>query len=471
MNGTAAPPDRRTDGTVATGPARRLLDFVTFRNMPVRRKFTYFTAGVSLWYLVIGGVGILYQPGWAGIVAIGVALGIAHVLLILFAVTAARSFTVPIHQINRQIREITSGELTHLAPIKVIARDEVGELTLRFNGLLGALRELQTFRKVIEQDDTTEQVFRRLARVFEENGMEAHQVLVLDEARRSLRPAFGEEPPRWCAAAVAESALLCRAFKTAGPVSSDAYPGICPLFDGRSGEHHCMPLILGGTTSGIVQIVHPRVEGEEAREVRTRVDHVRRYVHEALPVLEARRLTETLRESAMRDGLTRLYNRRFLEEMAVQVATLVRRRKGSLGVILCDVDHFKKVNDTHGHGVGDQVLREVAAVLTEAARSSDFVIRYGGEEFLLLLHDADVTGAFLVAERIRAAMERREIATVDLALHVTMSFGVAAFPGHGDTFADVVRMADQALYAAKAGGRNRVMAFDAGAAGSMPETS
>jgi two-component system cell cycle response regulator len=455
--------DRRLTRWIARGAAGRVIDLLTFRNMAVKQKFLYFGLGVSLWYVVIAAIGAWRQPDWSGLAAIAAALLIAHTLLILFAITATRSFTLPIHEINRQIRELTSGELTHLAPIQVTAHDEVGELTLRFNGLLDALRELQTFRKVIEQDDSTAEVLRRLERVFRDKGLTDHQILVLDPTGRHLRLASGEGMPRYCAASLAESAILCRAFKTGSTVASASYRGICPQFEDGTCDHRCIPLVLGGVTSGVVQVVHPRVEGVAADEMRTRVDRVRRFVDEALPVLEARRLTETLRESAMRDALTRLYNRRFLDEMAVKITSLVRRRQGSLGVIMCDLDHFKRVNDTHGHAVGDQVLREVAAALMESARTSDFVIRYGGEEFLLLLHDTDNAGAVCAAERMRLAVERKEIVTGGGSLHVTMSFGVSAYPSDNTLFSEAIRRADLALYGAKSAGRNRVLAHDTAA--------
>ena len=124
---------------------------------------------------------------------------------------------------------------------------------------------------------------------------------------------------------------------------------------------------------------------------------------------------------------------------------------------MCDIDHFKRVNDDHGHGTGDTVLRNVAAALLSTVRTSDHVIRYGGEEFLLLLHDTDRNGAALVAERVREAVALRETNTGSATLKVTISLGVAEFPTDDASFWEVVHHADEALYAAKHSGRNRVV--------------
>jgi diguanylate cyclase (GGDEF)-like protein len=151
------------------------------------------------------------------------------------------------------------------------------------------------------------------------------------------------------------------------------------------------------------------------------------------------------------DWLTGLPNRRALDEMEAMEA----RRAASLGLalsrLMIDVDHFKRFNDTHGHAVGDLVLSDVAGILREMARKSDFVARYGGEEFCLLLPETPIEAAGILAERIRAAVEAKRVRPPghDLPLTVTVSIGVSDRD---------LRTADEALYAAKRAGRNRVVA-------------
>jgi diguanylate cyclase (GGDEF)-like protein len=128
-----------------------------------------------------------------------------------------------------------------------------------------------------------------------------------------------------------------------------------------------------------------------------------------------------------------------------------------LGAVLLDLDHFKEINDRYGHGVGDEVLAAVGVALRSTVRESDFVGRYGGEEFIMLLPDADRETTLQVAERVRSAIADIDILGGDSA--VTASFGVAVFPEHAPDAARLVRNADRAMYRAKANGRNRVEVF------------
>lgn len=175
-----------------------------------------------------------------------------------------------------------------------------------------------------------------------------------------------------------------------------------------------------------------------------------------------RRLLESnqsLLERATSDALTGIANRRQLLEALKRDAARADRDGSPLSVVMVDVDHFKLVNDRHGHAVGDQVLKFVSGVLSAAVRTSDLVGRYGGEEFLVLLPRTDLGGAALVAERIRARLEH-SVADAERQLKITASFGVATLmpPGAESRINSLIEAADQALYRAKAAGRNRVEA-------------
>jgi diguanylate cyclase (GGDEF)-like protein len=129
-----------------------------------------------------------------------------------------------------------------------------------------------------------------------------------------------------------------------------------------------------------------------------------------------------------------------------------------LSFILFDIDHFKSINDTHGHPAGDAVLRQLAVFLRDATRSSDAVVRYGGEEFALMISSLDAEQVFLHADRLRAALESTPFVLPGLAepVRITVSGGVATYPQDGESFAELVRIADAALYRSKETGRNRV---------------
>ena len=164
-------------------------------------------------------------------------------------------------------------------------------------------------------------------------------------------------------------------------------------------------------------------------------------------------------ESALRDPLTKAFNKRYFLDRLESEFRFARRHDVPLSLVLMDIDHFKAVNDSHGHIVGDQVLVAYARRIHDVIRNEDVFSRYGGEEFAILGRQIELDKAMAFAERLRRTIEAMEIATTAGALRITMSVGVAALP-HSDA-ADALSLiaaADQALYAAKNAGRNRVMA-------------
>ncbi|QVQ29399.1 diguanylate cyclase [Achromobacter deleyi] len=158
------------------------------------------------------------------------------------------------------------------------------------------------------------------------------------------------------------------------------------------------------------------------------------------------------------DPLTNVLNRRFLPSVIGREISIARRQRTDFSVLLLDIDHFKAINDEHGHSGGDQVLRQFAEVVHQACRSSDFVFRYGGEEFLVVLVDTGQESALATAEKLGAEIRRHRFSIADAgALHVTASIGVATFDGHPD-YAYLIDRADKALYRAKQAGRDRSVA-------------
>lgn len=169
------------------------------------------------------------------------------------------------------------------------------------------------------------------------------------------------------------------------------------------------------------------------------------------------RLRETLRLESIRDPLTSLYNRRHMEASLEREVFRAKRHKSPVAIIMIDIDHFKKFNDTHGHEAGDVVLQELSTLVRGHIRSEDIACRYGGEEFLLIMPDAALDIASQRAEEIRLQTRELQIAYRDKPLTITISLGVAAFPQHGAFIKEVVKAADSALYRAKKGGRDQVV--------------
>jgi diguanylate cyclase (GGDEF)-like protein len=158
--------------------------------------------------------------------------------------------------------------------------------------------------------------------------------------------------------------------------------------------------------------------------------------------------------------MTGLYNRRFLEEYLDTLIAGNMRKGGQIGLLMCDLDFFKEVNDKFGHDAGDAVLKETASVIYRNARAADLVIRFGGEEFLVIVKDAKPGDAEEVAERIRKKIEATKVKTSGQVVQKTISIGYSEFPTDTQNFWEAVKYADIALYKAKEAGRNKVLKFE-----------
>ena len=176
--------------------------------------------------------------------------------------------------------------------------------------------------------------------------------------------------------------------------------------------------------------------------------------HAAMAIANAQ-MYERMEQLATTDGLTGLTNHRAFQEHMDDMLRRGRRYQRPVSIALTDIDHFKAINDTHGHPVGDKVLSRVAQVLLHNARCTDVVARYGGEEFAVVMEETDIEGARLIAERIRQSIEAEVFAGTGGNFGCTLSLGIATFPADGDTKAELIAAADKALYAAKNNGRNQ----------------
>lgn len=193
------------------------------------------------------------------------------------------------------------------------------------------------------------------------------------------------------------------------------------------GERHCLIAILMDVTD--------RVKAEQENQA----------------------LYDLLREQSVRDSLTGLFNRRYLDTVLDQGISRADRTSGTVSVVLCDIDHFKSVNDTYGHLAGDEVLRVFASIISKACRHSDIACRYGGEEFLVIMPGAAEVSAMERAEHFRARIAQTAFSYEGSSVEITASFGVATFPCHGLGAVEVLAAADRALYKAKDTGRNKVV--------------
>jgi diguanylate cyclase (GGDEF)-like protein len=229
----------------------------------------------------------------------------------------------------------------------------------------------------------------------------------------------------------------------------------CEHAEGFNNSYLCIPIVAQGETLGIV---HFQATEEQPNLDTSEMSFKTTFAGQVGLSIANIKLREALRTQSIRDVLTGMYNRRFLEETLDREVRRAARGAQSLGLLMIDLDHFKKFNDTYGHDAGDAVLRETGQFLAKGIRAEDFVCRFGGEEFVVILPTGSIEISQARGERLRAKMRELNITHQGRSLGmVTISVGVAAFPQHGMSPKELMAAADAALYEAKRRGRDQVV--------------
>jgi diguanylate cyclase (GGDEF)-like protein len=429
--------------------------------------------------------------GWIVLIITGFSL-----LMVITLRRLVRPITQTAQGVESAVRRALDGEFK--TSIEPSTKDEIGQIATDMNRLLGFLDDglnrigsnvaaltnrtpqpgenllsatidavdiltrAAHFKQAIEEDESKSEVYQRLARVLrEEYGVSEFSIYETVPSKNQIIPVVVDGQPsehcRWCDPQIMVRAESCRAGRTGHLVDAVTTPHICHAFlppvavEART--HICLPLIQSGGVVCVVQLV---LKPADALRVQSQIPFISVYLREAAPVIEAKRLMETLRDANLRDPMTGLNNRRFLEEYVDTLVANVQRRNTRLALLMLDIDWFKMVNDTYGHDAGDALLKAVAKTFKQCVRASDLVIRYGGEEFLIILIDNDQDGG---AEKIRLAVEGLKVQAGSTTLCKTISIGVAEYPKDSPTFWQAVKFADVALYRAKESGRNQVVRF------------
>ena len=218
--------------------------------------------------------------------------------------------------------------------------------------------------------------------------------------------------------------------------------------------------------TGLADEMYQNVTILPLRTVSATSDHVCLIIYDVTNVATNKRQLEAantqLQELALHDGLSGLLNRRHWENCLEREFARHTRHNSPASLVLFDIDHFKKLNDSHGHRAGDEVIRQVARVTRQLARESDYAGRYGGEEFVVLLPDTSLAGASQFAERLRCSIEQLSIDFEGLALTCTVSMGVACIQEDMPGYGMLIEAADRALYRSKAKGRNCITLSETG---------
>ena len=424
---------------------------------------------------------------------------------IIIALIISQNIALPILQVTRGTNELAAGRFD--VRISVSNTDEVGQLASNFNfmadSLAGKMEELRAaYEELKSRAQTIEQSNIELDRkVFEvgllyqigsamgEIGLDLERLLdvIMDKAIEAANAKRGSlmllddnqemlELQRvriWDEAS--GQTLPISDFKRninirpgegiAGKVLQTGQmltindPDSHPDFKQYEGESNrveqlcCVPLKVKNITFGVINIVNRKDGcGFERRDT----DLLQTMANQAAMVLDNTKLFKL----AITDGLTDLFLVRHFRNKLNEEIKRARRYQKIFSILFFDIDHFKKFNDTYGHQVGDEVLKQVAVLFRNSLREDiDMPARYGGEEMIALLPETDAQGAHVVAERLRTAIEAHGFTGSDAPLHVTVSLGIAQFPQHGNDPLELIRKADTALYVCKKNGRNQTSIY------------
>jgi len=324
--------------------------------------------------------------------------------------------------------------------------------------IIQELSDVYKFKKTIELDSTKDAIYERFIYVLKEKFNFTHFALYeVDKNTKERKLIHISDHKSFCLPTTDKDAMECRAYRTASDVYSTDFPNLCSnCADDK--EYSCIPFNINDELSLILS--YSAKSAQEIETMNLSLASIKNYFEAAKAVIESRTLMDKLRDSSLRDGATRLYNRRFLEEFIDKSSEQALRSHITYAILMIDIDYFKMVNDTYGHDSGDIVIKTLAEILQENIRKADLAIRYGGEEFLVLLYNTTPEGAVQVAEKIRTRFNEKKFQFGSDTVAKTLSIGVSHFPSQADSIWKVIKYADLALYEGKHTGRNRVIEFE-----------
>ena len=321
------------------------------------------------------------------------------------------------------------------------------------------ISEIYHYKKTIENDLTIDDIYHRLILVLKDkleiNCFVIFETDLLKDERKTI---FASNGAIACCDLKQNIKELCRAERINSIVASENFPEICRVAKCKADENYiCIPFYVNEQKNIVIHIISK--SQDELNNLKYKIGIIKKYLEETKPILESKILMEALRQKNLTDSLTGLYNRKYLDEIVEKQLNLDMKNGVVYAIMFLDIDYFKMVNDTYGHDVGDDILRKLAITMKKSISSNETLIRYGGEEFLILMKNATQESAKELANKINADFSKIIFNYGGDSFSKTVSIGYSFFPTDTDQFWKCIKYADISLYEAKSTGRNKVIKF------------
>ncbi|QCT94265.1 diguanylate cyclase [Caminibacter mediatlanticus TB-2] len=316
---------------------------------------------------------------------------------------------------------------------------------------ISQLADIFKFKKVIEEDISTEVVLNRLIEIIKKFNIKHFALFGIDNTKKTVIFEYNEGD---ICCDIKDKQEFCRAYRTKNIIKSSDFPNICQRHFCKN-SYICIPFSKSGNFTGILKIMDIEHIDKDT------IAYIKAYLKEVSSIVESKFTLELLHNQTIIDPLTKLYNRRFLENILNKIIANADRTNQKVAFVMIDMDYFKKVNDTYGHDVGDMILKHLANILKSSIRESDIVVRFGGEEFLIILNNIkDKECLFKTLEKIRKKIEEYEFKIPQGKIKKTISMGASLYPDTCNSPWQCIKNADIALYKAKNSGRNKIVIFE-----------
>ena len=321
------------------------------------------------------------------------------------------------------------------------------------------ISEIYHYKKTIENDLTIDDIYHRLILVLKDK-LEINSFIIFetDLVKDERKTIFASNSAIACCDLKQNIKEACRAERINSIVSSENFPEICRVAKCKVDENYiCIPFYVNEQKNIVIHIISK--SQDELNNLKYKIGIIKKYLEETKPILESKILMEALRQKNLTDSLTGLYNRKYLDEIVEKQLNLDMKNGVVYAIMFLDIDYFKMVNDTYGHDVGDDILRKLAITMKKSISSNETLIRYGGEEFLILMKNATQESAKELANKINADFSKIIFNYGGDSFSKTVSIGYSFFPTDTDQFWKCIKYADISLYEAKSTGRNKVIKF------------